>query len=52
MTSPADQRRYRPQQPSPEQERQIADALERLGSSVNDPSAPEVPADPSPPAAP
>ncbi|MFA5853488.1 MAG: hypothetical protein WC866_00220 [Patescibacteria group bacterium] len=52
MSDPGNQRPlYRPSQPTPEQEEQMASLLERLGTSSGVPSASEIPADPSSPTA-
>lgn len=46
----ADRPRYRPIQPTPEQEEEMSSLIERLGTSAADPSMPEDPAGPSAPA--
>ncbi|WKZ28998.1 MAG: hypothetical protein QY323_05755 [Patescibacteria group bacterium] len=53
MSDPGSKRPlYRPVQPTPDQEEQIASLLDRLGTASDEPSASEIPADPAAPTAP
>lgn len=52
MSDPGSTSLYRPTQPTPEQEEQVASLLERFGASSGEPSVSEVPADPAAPTTP